>query len=245
MSRHVLLLAGWGQTPMACQPLAAAFSRVGACVTVQPIQAPEAGWQDALTAWLSAASGQPRCVVGWSLGGQLLLAWGQAHPEWLECIDTQFVLLASNPCFLQRPDWSGMAASDFEAFRERVRRTGHHALRRFDRLQTMAGSEADVDRLWLDQVRDLAEVDALWPGDTLLETLDWLQRDERGALPAWQTVARSGRLTSILGGRDRLVPAALGPLLAPWMAVRTLSAMAHFPDRTSSETLVQWMTGDA
>ncbi len=51
----------------------------------------------------------PRCgVVGWSLGGQIALAWARKAPSQVERV----ALIATNPCFTRREDWPHAVSGD-------------------------------------------------------------------------------------------------------------------------------------
>ena len=119
--RDVVLLHGWGSCSRRLgRPRAAAgaaFSR--ACVAdlpgygAAPRAASRTRWRPSSTAVARAAP--RRCgVVGWSLGGEVALAWARRAPQQVQ----RLALIAATPCFTGRP---GLAVRDSARGAARIR----------------------------------------------------------------------------------------------------------------------------
>ncbi len=80
---------------------------------------------------VNAVPDQPCCWLGWSLGAQVVLQLAADFPERAD----KLILLAGTPCFVAKPDWSGMAESVLDSFAELLRLDGEDALLRFLSLQ--------------------------------------------------------------------------------------------------------------
>src|SRR4030067_2864139 len=63
---------------------------------------------DSIVDELSARFTGPLAVCGWSLGGQVALRWAMRQPQQVN----RLVLVASTPCFVQRPDWTCAMAAE-------------------------------------------------------------------------------------------------------------------------------------
>lgn len=171
----------------------------------------------AVDALLEAA---PECAhwVGWSLGGQLALAVAQQASERVKSLS----LIAANPCFVARDDWScAMAPEVFGAFVESLADNEAKTLQRFAALQTRGSVRARDELKQLKAVIAHAEPQALAPALMLLES------DLR---PALATLGCPAQL--ILGAEDQLVPQALAAEaqhLNNNLSVEVLEQSAHLP----------------
>lgn len=171
----------------------------------------------AVDALLEAA---PECAhwVGWSLGGQLALAVAQQASERVKSLS----LIAANPCFVARDDWScAMAPEVFGAFVESLADNEAKTLQRFAALQTRGSVRARDELKQLKAVIANAEPQALAPALMLLES------DLR---PALATLGCPAQL--ILGAEDQLVPQALAAEaqhLNNNLSVEVLEQSAHLP----------------
>ncbi|MEO6699052.1 MAG: alpha/beta fold hydrolase, partial [Paraperlucidibaca sp.] len=103
----LVLLHGWGLHCIVWDPLVP-FLLARYRVTV--IDLPGMGrsplpnaelTQASIVAQLAAIAPHNALWLGWSLGGELALAFAAEHPERV----TGLMLIASNPCFVQKPDW--------------------------------------------------------------------------------------------------------------------------------------------
>ncbi|MGH6693250.1 MAG: alpha/beta fold hydrolase, partial [Gammaproteobacteria bacterium] len=103
---HVVLLHGWGSDAGVWDDLA---GRLGPQLRVHVPDLPgygaaPAGARYTLEAMAdTVARGAPRrCqVVGWSLGGEVALAWALRAPRQVR----RLALIGATPCFASRPGW--------------------------------------------------------------------------------------------------------------------------------------------
>jgi len=206
MSRLVLL-PGWGFGPAALEPLVAALGAEGLAVESAALPALEttepAAWLDELDARLPADA----WLGGWSLGG--MLAAGLATRRAARC--PGLLSLASNACFVARPDWpTAMAPDTFAAFRDGCAEDARATLKRFALLCAQGCPEA---RGLSRQLGQGAPEQALaW----LLAGLDALAAlDNRAALAAF-----AGPQLHLLAEADALVPAAAAEPLRALLTAR-------------------------
>lgn len=155
---------------------------------------------DVLARRMPAAVG----VVGWSLGGQMALEWAAAAPRQVRWL----VLVATTPCFVERPDWpDGMAAAAFDAFAAGLAQDCESTLNRFAALHVAGARDAHAARARLREL--IGSTPAPVPA-ALKEGLDWLRtKDLRAHLGAVRAPA-----TVVHGTADRVVPIGAGRRLA-------------------------------
>lgn len=169
---------------------------------------------------LSAQFTEPLTLCGWSLGGQVAMHWAIRHPQQIN----RLVLVATTPCFVQRPDWPcAMAAGTLAEFSVALQTDYAQALRRFVALQ-LHGSERE--RELLDDVRKRLfsrgepDVAALQHGLKILRDTD---------LRA-QLKEIAHKTLVIAGERDRLTPPAASTYLAqnlPAARLVNIAGAAH------------------
>ncbi len=177
---------------------------------------------DAQAQQLAAVSSRPAIWVGWSLGGLVTLRLAQHYPERVAGL----FMVASNPCFVQRPDWTtAVAASVFEEFSTALHHDIDATLRRFLALQMLG------DRRALKRVRELermmhargrASSQALQMGLNILQ-----QSDLRAELAQLDCP-----LCWLLGARDTLVPVSLAenlPDINPAIEINIEATAGHAP----------------
>lgn len=170
------------------------------------------------------AHGAPRrChVVGWSLGGQVALAWARRAPHQVE----RLALIATTPCFAQRPGWScALAAEEVRDFARALAADRPGTLARFAALQ--AHGDARARQVIAALRRRLLARGA--PAQRVLEEglRVLLESDLRATLGA---VAQPALV--LHGACDRIVPPAAGRRLArmlPAARFRLLLGCAHAP----------------
>lgn len=188
---------------------------------------------DAIADQLSAQFNEPLAVCGWSLGGQIAMRWAQCHPQQIK----RLVLVATTPCFVQRPDWPcAMAANTLEEFSVALQKDYAHTLRRFVALQ-MHGSErellADVrNRLFS---RGEPDVAALQHGLEILRDTD---------LRA-QLKEIAHKTLVISGERDRLTPPPASVYLAqalPTARLIKIADAAHVPFLSHPDIFMKHIT---
>lgn len=162
-----------------------------------------------------------RCgVVGWSLGGEIALAWALRAPRQVE----RLALIATTPRFTSRPGWPcGTPPAVLREFGQAVVADRPGTLARFVAVQAKGDGRARhvagvLQRLYEGGVAD----DVLAAGLAVLATTD-LRRDlRRVTQPA----------LVMHGARDRIVPPAAGRRLAealPLARFHLLRACAHAP----------------
>lgn len=168
--------------------------------------------------------------LGWSLGGQLALAVAEQAPERVKSLS----LIAANPCFVARDDWScAMAPEVFNAFVESLADNEAKTLQRFAALQTRGSVRARDELKQLKAVIANAEPQALAPALMLLES------DLRPALAGLHCPARL-----ILGAEDQLVPvelAAQAQKLNPCLIIQVLEQSAHLPFVSHAHEVLEWL----
>lgn len=244
MEQRIVLVSGWGQSEHACEPLLSALKRSGAVEWVRP----EGSLEDMiarLDVRLSGTGQDTRTlVVGWSLGGQLLLHWlSRRSPPYPKGLG--LCLLASNPCFVARDGWPGVAEDVFQNFRSQLGSDPRGCLMRFQAMQTQGSDQGAADLRWLRRDPALSALNGGGEGlsrDELRTTLEWLLTlDERKTLANWPEALR--RPLVLLGENDVLIPPSLAHHLQPWADVRTLPKMAHYPGLATVDTLVGLVTG--
>jgi pimeloyl-[acyl-carrier protein] methyl ester esterase len=194
----VTLLPGWAMGMATLEPLRAALSESLPQRTVRVRELPSLQLST-IEADLEALAADlaPGVLIGWSLGGSVALQLLRRYPERFQSI----VCIASNPSFIARADWPGMAPETFKSFYADFRDEPERTLKRFSSLVTQ-GSE---------QARQLRRV------------LEWDQADHEQRLHALAVLGvLDGRaalrhapagVLYCLGGQDALVPPEVGAAL--------------------------------
>lgn len=221
----LVLLHGWGMNAEVWRALVPALSEH---FYLTLIDLPGLGRSYADPAQYSSAAvieqlltvAPPRAIwLGWSLGGQLALALAAAHPERVQAL----VMVASNPCFVQREDWAfAMAQETYQGFAQALSQSADKTLTRFIMLQTQ-GAEAGRETL-----KHLKEVLKAAPDNSALEaSLRLLERDERAVLTQLQVPVMMQ-----LGDKDLLVPVAVAEgcaVLNAALTIRIYDGAGHLP----------------
>lgn len=206
----LVLLHGWGMNAAVWRSLAAELAgdfRVHA-VDLRAF--------DGTPELLAAALPARVTVCGWSLGGQIALAWAQRCPAQVG----RLVLLATTPRFVCADDWlHGMTGAEFEDFAGEVARDPPRARLRFLALQATGDIAAHA------VLRDLREAIALGgeaDANTLTAGLRLLREtDLRGAL------SKIGQPALVMHGvNDAVIPLAAGEYLARALPCAEFTAVA-------------------
>jgi pimeloyl-[acyl-carrier protein] methyl ester esterase len=172
---------------------------------------------------IDAAIDEPELVVlGWSLGGQIALAWARARPRRIR----RLVLVATTPSFVEREGWPhAMRAQTLSRFGDELRASYRLTLQRFLALQVHGSEEG---RATLAALRGrLFE-----RGEPSAQALDAVlaalaQNDLRAALSRIEAPT-----LVIAGDKDALVPLAATRELAaamPNATHQTIHGAAHAP----------------
>ena len=196
---HAVDLPGYGASP-ACKPYA--LERIASELAVQ----------------------MPKlCTVcGWSLGGQVALAWARGAPRQVR----RLALIATTPCFVRRDDWPhAVAARLLREFAQELAADYDGTLRRFLSLQARGDTQAEQVARRLRETllpRGRSDTHVLQQG---LEIL--LGTDLRPELHAITQPA-----LVVQGDRDVLTPPAAGEHLSRMLPDARLEVMrgaAHAP----------------
>lgn len=170
--------------------------------------------------------------MAWSLGGEIATAIAARHPERVSAL----TLVASNPCFVQRPDWpAAMPESVFRQFRDFFEEDRDGTLIRFLSLQCRGSERMKEDIRFLQEIiylQGLPAPKALREGLRLLGDLDL--RDDFARL--------TQPVQAILGASDYLVPAVLGDALKrlrPALDLAVISGSGHAPFLAQPELFLQ------
>lgn len=171
---------------------------------------------------LAARFDAPLALCGWSLGGLVALRWAELYPQQI----TKLVLVASTPCFVQRPGWNCAMATDvFQKFARSLAQDGQAMLLRFLSLQVQG---SDTARATLASLREKLPQRgephqmALQDGLALLRDTDLRQNLQNIRQPA----------LVIAGECDTLVPFAAAQYLAqtlPNARLISIAGAAHVP----------------
>lgn len=163
----------------------------------------------------------PCCWLGWSLGATVVLELARCFPERVNAL----VLMAGNPCFLRRDTWPGMQADVLDSFAANLDNDAHATLQRFLAIQVMALPNAKALAKTL-KAAVLASppphAEALHGGLAILKGTDLRAPLVQLKVP----------VLVVLGQKDSLIPAALGPHLLQWLPathVHVLAQAAHIP----------------
>lgn len=162
-----------------------------------------------------------RCAAcGWSLGGQVALAWARRAPSQV----TRLALIATSPCFVQREDWPhAITAVVWRDFAEALAHDSGATLRRFVALQAKGDARTGrVVRRLREVLSPQADANALQQGLAILLRTDLRQRLCEVAQP-----------TLVMhGGQDALTPPAAAAYLSKALADARLAMIdgaAHAP----------------
>ena len=216
MSKHIVLLPGWGlgiePLQLLAQELRAALPDFN--VQVQPL--PNMQGQDAAQVLQQLDQQLPSdCwLVGWSLGG--MLASALAAQRQSGCAGV--ISYASNACFVAREGWSvAMPVATFTDFRALCANDPSVCLKRFALLCSKGAAEA----------RQLSrQLQAAVPEDELASALDGLdvlaELDNRQAIRSF-----TGRQLHLFAENDALVPSAAAKAVSELNAQAQVEILGH------------------
>lgn len=224
----VVLLHGWGMHSGVWQefvPLLTAHVHVR-CIDLpgfghgSAMAAPES--LDDMVAAVMLAAPARAIWAGWSLGGLVALAIAARHPDRV----TALVLLAANPCFVQKNGWlTAMPPLQFETFSDATRQNADAALKMFMTLQCKGSVSMKSDLRFLQAVagqRGMPEASALRSTLDLLGTGDLREAAAQLDIP----------VLAINGEHDVLVPAGVAAALGalnPRCTGHVVTGAAHVP----------------
>lgn len=224
---QIVLIGGWAQSVQALQPLAEQLASLG---NVQRIilNRCETHLQGQIAAIIRGFSGQS-LLVGWSLGGQLLLrTLSQSTTQIdLNAIKHKLagkVLIACNPCFIGDSHWPGVGESVFGQFQQELVADPERLLRKFYNLQILGSPDY---RLLRQTLAPALQETRKFAADMLIKSLSWLRQWDCRVLVQEHTDG-----IFYFGKQDRLVPSQLSAELChkiPAQRVVELQDMAHYP----------------
>lgn len=203
----LVLLHGWGFLPGIWRPLIEQLEHRGIELPLTAPALPLDGHISQLTAIESLFDTLPETahLVGWSLGGELALAYALCFPERVRSL----TLISSTPCFMNRPDWDlGQPATLLDDFDHRLAESPAALLKRFSSLIRHGDSTAMRNRALTESLLNQSETDTerLTSGLRFLRTIDL-----RGAC---STQTELPPISLIHGTADSVVPLAA----AAWLA---------------------------
>ena len=163
--------------------------------------------------------------LGWSLGGVIAAAVAQRYPA----LASGLVTVATNPCFVARPDWpEAMPLHTFESFSDSLQQNATKTLNRFAMLQGQGDPQA---RTLLKTLKSVISVESEQP-QRLAESLALLADDYR---PLFSVLVLP--CLHLLAEQDALVPVAVAQQPF-WQAnTQVLSDCGHVPFLTQPEQL--------
>jgi pimeloyl-[acyl-carrier protein] methyl ester esterase len=232
----VVMLHGWGLNVRVWDTLGAALEARARLIALDLPGHGRSPWRADRAAaaqqvqWLGetvaeAIGAEPYSLLGWSLGGQLALAWAAAPPAGLPA-PAHLALIGATPRFTAAPDWPhGTPEAQLERLAEGLRRDYHRTVSDFLDLQVRASAAGEAV---LEQLRTAlfthgeARPEALAAGLELLRTLDL--RAVLGSIGA-PTLAVAGQYDRVL------LPAATRALAAalPHARFAEIRRAAHAP----------------
>ncbi len=175
---------------------------------------------------------RPVLWVGWSLGGLAVLRLAELYPQRIAAA----LLVATNPCFVSRSDWTcAVDESVFTQFANDLNTNQKKTIRRFLALQVKGVADAmHVVRQLQDSIdsRGAASQQALAAGLDILLTADLRRALKMIECP----------LHWMLGAKDSLVPSQLAEVLEKDYAqknVTLLPAASHAPFISQQDIFIQ------
>ena len=159
--------------------------------------------------------------LGWSLGGQLSLAFAARFPQRV----SKLILMAANPKFVTSDDWpDAMDSAVFSVFSGQLDHNQRETLKRFVMLQARGaeGSRETIQLLAEQTADNVAHPEALQAGLDLLETLDLRTELAQLTLP----------VKCIFAERDQLVPITLAENLSSinsTISIDRIAGAGHAP----------------
>lgn len=221
----IVLLHGWGYSARVWDELAV---RLAPRFRVHALDLPGYGAAPACAPYTletladTVARDAPRrCrVAGWSLGGEVALAWARRAP----CQVERLALIGTTPCFTSRPGWPcATAPAVLREFGQRLASDRAATLARFAAAQARGDARAQRYAGLAGQLAEGSATDcALSAGLRVLASADLRRELSRVRQPA----------LVLHGARDRIVPPAAGRRLAaalPDARFALLRTCAHAP----------------
>lgn len=188
-------------------------------------------WGDeaALLAGLAAILPPQAHIVGWSLGGNIALAYARDYAERVLSLS----LIACNPSFQSRDGWAcGMDGDVLQGFVSLLTAQPDKAIQRFQLLQCRGDA---LGRRLAERLRNLPGSPLRYRAQTLADALGYLQRVDQRAY------RNDGSPLYLLGAADALVPSELSQRLS---RVTVLPNTAHLPMLSDPEGLSELLLSE-
>lgn len=159
--------------------------------------------------------------LGWSLGGMIASEIARHFPERV----SHLITLASSPCFVEQPQWAGVAPKVLAAFQQQLATDFQATISQFLALQTLGSPSARQDSKQLKQAvlsRPTPALKALTLGLEILEKIDLRPQLNQIQCP----------FLHLYGRLDALVPVSIAQqvqTLAPHSTYVIFQHSAHAP----------------
>lgn len=196
---EMVLLHGWGMSSAVWGAFADALSENFSLTLVdlpglgKSRDYPKPYTTDAVVDLLGGHCPDQAIWLGWSMGGQIAVAFAERFPERV----TKLITIASNPCFVERDDWpSAMLEKTHLQFEQSLSDNPDKTLVRFCMLQTQ-GAEKGKETLKMLRTL-LADTTHTAPKESLSALRDDV-RQQLGCLKL--------PILQLFGEKDLLVPA--------------------------------------
>ncbi|WP_031429585.1 pimeloyl-ACP methyl ester esterase BioH [Methylomicrobium agile] len=246
--KPIVMVHGWGMHSGIWRPFAKALA---GHYRVTCVDLPGHGRSGRISAFdlehlapalLAAVGDEPACWLGWSLGATVALDIASRFPDRTD----RLLLLAGNPRFVRTHDgtddpdhWPGVSLRVLEAFSGQLTADAQQTLLRFLALQVHGLPETKA----LLKILKAAVFECAPPDNaSLLQGLQVLKEaDLRLAVAAFDRP-----VAAILGGRDTLVPHAVGAhlqRLQPKLQLHRLEKAGHVPFLTHQQQLLAIIAG--
>ncbi|MCP4598083.1 pimeloyl-ACP methyl ester esterase BioH [Neptuniibacter sp.] len=141
---ELVLLHGWGMSSQVWGEFAEQLAQYFSLTLIdlpglgRSQEFPEPYTTDAVVEILSAHAPDKAFWLGWSMGGQIATAFAARYPQRV----LKLVMLASNPCFVQREDWQpAMDEETHSQFENSLSANVKKTLNRFIMLQTQGAEQ--------------------------------------------------------------------------------------------------------
>ncbi|MCH7880527.1 MAG: pimeloyl-ACP methyl ester esterase BioH [Proteobacteria bacterium] len=237
----LILLHGWGMNASVFGPLCEILNRHNRIYRVDLPGYGGSRWNTALSFEDQAAqiaTQIPRGIlIGWSMGGLYATEMLRQNPDQFEGL----ILISSNPCFVQRPDWScAVKQAVFDDFARDLDKGWAATIRRFLSLQMHGHKNArQLIRDLMVQIQEAGEPDvqALKFGLDLLKNIDARPILADCEIP----------IQMILGQHDALIPSSLAKEIGKVnerIQVESIATAAHAPILSHTEQIASMIVRD-